>query len=140
MGGSNEYTDLLPQVIQSAREVGKHVTGWQPAGPVPASDVSSVIAVFDTIDEPAAAMPRRTLAVRDLGPTSLQVAQVASGHVDAFWEYGHDANIPLPGALIAGEAAAPGPHAEVLATLAEVSRECPLWTEGAGRPHDSRAR
>ncbi|MFC5995769.1 inositol monophosphatase family protein [Pseudonocardia hispaniensis] len=84
------------------------------------------------------AMLRHTLAVRNLGPTSLQIAQVASGHVDAFWEYGEDANNLLPGALIAREggaivtdadgnpwhptstsflAAAPTLHADVLKVL-----------------------
>lgn len=84
------------------------------------------------------AMLRHTLAVRNLGPTALQVAQVGSGHVDVFWEYGHDANNLLPGSLIAREggalvtdaegnpwtpaspafvAAAPTLHAAVLAVL-----------------------
>ncbi|WP_329487447.1 inositol monophosphatase [Kitasatospora sp. NBC_01246] len=46
------------------------------------------------------------LAVRCLGPTSLQVAQVGSGHLTLFWEYGADAGNLLPGALIAAEAGA----------------------------------
>ncbi|GAB2747264.1 inositol monophosphatase family protein [Kitasatospora kifunensis] len=46
------------------------------------------------------------LAVRNLGPTALQVAQVGSGHLDAFWECGLDAPNLLPGALIAAEAGA----------------------------------
>ncbi|GAA1240886.1 inositol monophosphatase [Kitasatospora nipponensis] len=46
------------------------------------------------------------LAVRNLGPTALQVAQVGSGHLDAFWEYGPDAVNLLPGALVATEAGA----------------------------------
>ncbi|MEU9133991.1 inositol monophosphatase family protein [Kitasatospora sp. NPDC048540] len=48
----------------------------------------------------------RVLAVRNLGPTSLQVAQVGSGHLGLFWEYGPDATNLLPGALIAREAGA----------------------------------
>ncbi|MFJ3726454.1 inositol monophosphatase family protein [Streptomyces sp. NPDC090045] len=52
------------------------------------------------------AMLRHTLAVRNLGPTALQVAQVGSGHVDVFWEYGEDANNLLSGALIARESGA----------------------------------
>ena len=81
------------------------------------------------------------LAVRNLGPTSLQVAQVGSGHLDAFWEYGPDTNNLLPGALVAAEAgasvtdtagapwtpaadtflaAAPGHRAQLLALLGEV--------------------
>ncbi|WP_051970413.1 inositol monophosphatase family protein [Kitasatospora azatica] len=46
------------------------------------------------------------LAVRNLGPTALQVAQVGSGHLDAFWEFGLDGPNLLPGALIASEAGA----------------------------------
>ncbi|URM89260.1 inositol monophosphatase [Streptomyces sp. MRC013] len=52
------------------------------------------------------AMLRRTLAVRNLGPTSLQIAQVGSGHVDVFWEFGRDASNLLPGSLVAAEAGA----------------------------------
>jgi myo-inositol-1(or 4)-monophosphatase len=45
-------------------------------------------------------------AVRNLGPTSWQIADVASGRVDAFWQYGvDDANL-LGGALISSEAGA----------------------------------
>lgn len=86
------------------------------------------------------AMLRHTLAVRNLGPTALQVAQVGSGHVEVFWEYGHDANNLLPGSLIAREggalvtnadgdpwtassssfvAAAPALHPAVLAVLSD---------------------
>ncbi|GAA1397407.1 inositol monophosphatase [Kitasatospora putterlickiae] len=46
------------------------------------------------------------LAVRNLGPTSLQVAQVGSGHLGLFWEFGPDAANLLPGALVAAEAGA----------------------------------
>ncbi|MFD9125463.1 inositol monophosphatase family protein [Kitasatospora sp. NPDC059571] len=46
------------------------------------------------------------LAVRNLGPTALQVAHVGSGHLALFWEYGADAGNLLPGALIAEEAGA----------------------------------
>ncbi|MFI9271323.1 inositol monophosphatase family protein [Kitasatospora sp. NPDC052896] len=46
------------------------------------------------------------LAVRNLGPAALQLAQVGSGHLDAFWEYGLDAANLLPGALVAAEAGA----------------------------------
>ncbi|WP_406198194.1 inositol monophosphatase [Kitasatospora sp. NBC_01560] len=81
------------------------------------------------------------LAVRNLGPTSLQVAQVGSGHLTLFWEYGADPGNLLPGALIAAEAgatvsdaagaawtagsdsflaAAPGLHGPVLEVLGRV--------------------
>ncbi|KJY38516.1 inositol monophosphatase family protein [Streptomyces sp. NRRL S-495] len=46
------------------------------------------------------------LAVRNPGPTSLQVAQVGSGHLGLFWEFGTDAANLLPGALVAAEAGA----------------------------------
>ncbi len=46
------------------------------------------------------------LAVRNLGPTSLQVAQVGSGHLGLFWEFGPDPANLLPGALVAAEAGA----------------------------------
>ena len=45
-------------------------------------------------------------AVRNLGPTSWQVADVASGRIDAFWEYGRDAGNLLAGSLVASEAGA----------------------------------
>ncbi|MEU8919627.1 inositol monophosphatase family protein [Kitasatospora sp. NPDC048545] len=91
--------------------------------------------------ESLSAMAGAVLAVRNLGPTALQVAQVGSGHLALFWEYGADAGNLLPGALIAGEAgaavtdatgaawtagsdsflvAAPGLHAEALGVLRTV--------------------
>jgi myo-inositol-1(or 4)-monophosphatase len=45
-------------------------------------------------------------AVRNLGPTAWQVAEVAAGRLDAFWEYGNDAGNLLGGALLAREAGA----------------------------------
>jgi myo-inositol-1(or 4)-monophosphatase len=42
--------------------------------------------------------------LRNLGPTSWQIADVASGRIDAFWEYGQDAANLLAGALLVGEA------------------------------------
>ncbi|MFF4919270.1 inositol monophosphatase family protein [Kitasatospora sp. NPDC001261] len=56
--------------------------------------------------ESLSAMAGAVLAVRNLGPTALQVAQVGSGHLALFWEYGLDAGNLLPGALIAREAGA----------------------------------
>ncbi|BFV59486.1 inositol monophosphatase [Kitasatospora sp. CMC57] len=61
------------------------------------------------------AVVAKVLAVRNLGPTALQLAQVGSGHLNAFWEYGPDAGNLLSGALIAREAGA-------------------LVTDGRGRP------
>ncbi|MFD7666242.1 inositol monophosphatase family protein [Streptomyces sp. NPDC059788] len=45
-------------------------------------------------------------AVRNLGPTSWQIADAAAGRLDAFWEYGRDDANLLPGALVAREAGA----------------------------------
>jgi myo-inositol-1(or 4)-monophosphatase len=45
-------------------------------------------------------------ALRNLGPTSWQIAEVASGRIDAFWQYGRDASNLLAGALVATEAGA----------------------------------
>ncbi|GLZ40833.1 inositol monophosphatase family protein [Actinokineospora sp. NBRC 105648] len=77
-------------------------------------------------------------AVRGLAPTSWQVAEVAAGRVDVFWEFGRDAENLAGAALVAREAgarvstvsggpwsatedsflaAAPGVHAEVVRVL-----------------------
>ncbi|OXM70518.1 inositol monophosphatase [Amycolatopsis vastitatis] len=45
-------------------------------------------------------------AVRNLGPTSWQVADVAAGRLDLFWQYGRDATNLAGAALIAREAGA----------------------------------
>ncbi|MFZ4841882.1 inositol monophosphatase family protein [Mycetocola saprophilus] len=45
-------------------------------------------------------------AVRNLGPTSWQVADVAAGRLDAFWEFGDDRSNLLGAVLIAREAGA----------------------------------
>ncbi|MGC4744956.1 inositol monophosphatase family protein [Micromonospora sp. DT201] len=45
-------------------------------------------------------------AVRNLGPTSWQLADVAAGRIDAFWEYGRDDANLLPGVLLARESGA----------------------------------
>ncbi|MEV6027721.1 inositol monophosphatase family protein [Streptomyces sp. NPDC052036] len=57
----------------------------------------------------------RVAAVRNLGPTSWQVADTAAGRLDAFWEFDRDDANLLPGALVAREAGA-------------------LVTDAAGRP------
>ena len=45
-------------------------------------------------------------AVRNLGPTSWQIADVAAGRLDAFWEHGRDDTNLLPGLLLARESGA----------------------------------
>jgi myo-inositol-1(or 4)-monophosphatase len=82
--------------------------------------------------------------VRNLGPTSWQVADVASGRVDVFWEFGRDVANLVAGSLIAAEAgaivtdaqgspwtfasrsfvaAAPGLHGKVIEILADVTMD-----------------
>lgn len=48
----------------------------------------------------------RVGAVRNLGPTSLQIAWVADGRLDSFWAYGADTSNWLAGELLASEAGA----------------------------------
>ncbi|NRR28690.1 inositol-phosphate phosphatase [Oxalobacteraceae bacterium] len=87
------------------------------------------------------AMLRDVVAVRNLGPTSLQLAYVACGRLDAFWEFGEDSFNCIGPALLVTEAggvvteaggtpyrlgstsiaAAPAPvHASMLLRLQEV--------------------
>ena len=80
------------------------------------SHVGSVLASsqppFVTSDANAIAMAGRSLsalladafAVRNLGPTSLQLAYVACGRLDGFWEYGEDTFNCLGGSLLVREA------------------------------------
>ena len=51
-------------------------------------------------------------AHRNLGPTSWQVADVASGRMDAFWQYGRDAGNLLGASLVARESGASVTDAE----------------------------
>ncbi|TFW18121.1 inositol monophosphatase family protein [Duganella callida] len=50
------------------------------------------------------AMLRDVAAARNLGPTSLQLAYVACGRLDAFWQYGEDGRNCIGGALLIREA------------------------------------
>lgn len=59
-------------------------------------------------------------AVRNLGPTSWQIADTAAGRLDAFWQFGTDPANLLGGALIAREAGA-------------------IVTDVSGRPWSARA-
>ncbi|MEV6469686.1 inositol monophosphatase family protein [Kitasatospora sp. NPDC051702] len=115
------------------RELAATVAGTsQP--PFVAADPVALRRAGESLCAMAGAVP----AVRNLGPTALQVAQVGSGHLALFWEYGRDAGNLLPGALIASEAgatvtdaagaawtagsdsflaAAPGLHADALGVL-----------------------
>jgi myo-inositol-1(or 4)-monophosphatase len=53
-----------------------------------------------------AAMLPVTGAIRNLGPTSWQVADVASGRLDGFWEFGQDGGNLIGSSLVAREAGA----------------------------------
>lgn len=50
------------------------------------------------------AMLRDVAMVRNLGPTSLQLAYVACGRLDAFWQYGEDGCSCIGGSLLIREA------------------------------------
>lgn len=52
------------------------------------------------------AVLEQAAAVRNLGPTSWQVADVAAGRLDFFWQYGTDATNLAGAALVAREAGA----------------------------------
>lgn len=88
------------------------------------------------------AMLRDVLAVRNLGPTSLQLAYVACGRLDAFWEFGEDGFNCIGPSLLVQEAggivtqadgarytlasdsiaaAPPGAHASMLQRLCDVT-------------------
>jgi myo-inositol-1(or 4)-monophosphatase len=100
-------------------------------------------------------MLRDVVAVRNVGPTSLQLAYVACGRLDAFWEFGEDGFNCLGAALLVREAgglvtqidgvpyglgatasiaaAPPAVHASMLVRLRD---SLPATTAGtSGRPH-----
>lgn len=54
--------------------------------------------------ESLSAMLRDVAAARNLGPTSLQLAYVACGRLDAFWQYGEDGYNCIGGSLLIREA------------------------------------
>ena len=65
--------------------------------------------VNKTLQSVSHIMPK-VFALRLLGPASLQLAYVAAGRIDAFWEYGNDIYNWLAGALLVEEA---GGHASI---------------------------
>ncbi|MFI1102411.1 inositol monophosphatase family protein [Streptomyces melanogenes] len=95
-----------------------------------------------------AAVAPAVAAVRNLGPTSWQIADAAAGRLDAFWQFGRDDGNLLPGALLAREAGAlvtdaegrpwragaasflaapPALHGRLLSLLAQPSRTGISW-------------
>nr|WP_250494881.1 inositol monophosphatase family protein [Caballeronia sp. GAWG1-1] len=57
-------------------------------------------AVVEAAGESLSAMLAKAGAVRNLGPTSLQLAYVACGRLDGFWEFGEDTFNCVAGALL----------------------------------------
>lgn len=101
-----------------------------------------------------AAVVPRVAAVRSLGPTSWQVADVGAGRLDAFWQCGRDDTNLLAGALIAAEAGAtvtdlegrpwrvggdgilaagPGVHGQLLDVLTAAREQSALPARASGR-------
>lgn len=66
--------------------------------------------VNKTLQSVSHLMPK-VFALRLLGPASLQLAYVAAGRIDAFWEYGNDIYDWIAGALLVEEA---GGHASII--------------------------
>jgi myo-inositol-1(or 4)-monophosphatase len=99
--GGGAYLDGSPAVMSAKADLSLALVGTsQPpfAGKQPE-------AVAATARATAALLPE-VGALRNLGPTSWQVADVAAGRIDAFWEFGRDAGNLLAGALVASEAGA----------------------------------
>jgi myo-inositol-1(or 4)-monophosphatase len=90
------------QIAPSERELGAAVV----ATSQPPAVRDDPRALHRAVTSLGAVLAGGVVAVRNLGPTALQVAQVGSGHLDAFWEFGLDGPNLLPGALIAAEAGA----------------------------------
>ncbi|MFD9906993.1 inositol monophosphatase family protein [Streptomyces sp. NPDC059063] len=112
------HSAVLGETYTAARGFGARRDGV-PLAPLPGAELDAAI-VASSQPHSAAAQPEavaragRALsavvpavaAVRNLGPVSWQVADVAAGRLDAFWECGRDEANLLPGALIAREAGA----------------------------------
>ncbi|MDT3396382.1 inositol monophosphatase [Streptomyces sp. B1866] len=112
------YAPLLGETYQAAAGHGATRDG-RPVAPAAVADPA--VAVVATSQPPFAAdhpeavrQAGRSLtavlpavaAVRNLGPTSWQIADTAAGRLDAFWQFGSDPANLLAGALIAREAGA----------------------------------
>lgn len=112
------HSSVLGETYTAERGRGAFRNG-EPIAPSTKIDLSVCLVATSqpptVADEPAAiagagralaAVLPKVGAVRNLGPTSWQIADTAAGRIDAFWEFGRDETNLLPGALIAREAGA----------------------------------
>ncbi|WP_037680086.1 inositol monophosphatase [Streptomyces griseus] len=112
------HAPLLKETYTAARGQGAARNGL-PVSPSVKTDLAA--AVLATSQPPfvarqpqAAEQAGRSLsavlphvaAVRNLGPTSWQIADTAAGRLDGFWQFGRDDTNLLPGVLVAREAGA----------------------------------
>ncbi|QTR05663.1 inositol monophosphatase, partial [Saccharothrix algeriensis] len=112
------HSPLLGETYSAERGGG----AWRDGAPVGPSRKTDLSAAVVATSQPPAFPPQpaanalagrklpgvldRVAAVRNLGPTSWQVADVAAGRLDLFWEYGQDAENLLGASLVAREAGA----------------------------------
>ncbi|WP_369381541.1 inositol monophosphatase [Streptomyces sp. cg36] len=112
------HSPLLGETYRAAAGHGATRDG-QPLAPSPKRDLAvAVVAsshppfvggqpgVADAAGRSLASVAPAVAAVRNLGPTSWQIADAAAGRLDAFWQFGTDDTNLLPGALVAREAGA----------------------------------
>jgi len=112
------HSPVLGESYTAARGHGAHRNG-APIAPSDKQDLAvSLLATsqppFIAAQPEAATAAGRSLsallplvgAVRNLGPTSWQIADTAAGRIDAFWQYGRDDENLLGATLIAREAGA----------------------------------
>jgi myo-inositol-1(or 4)-monophosphatase len=110
------YSPYLGELYSAARGYGAFRDGVR-VGPSVKADLGLALAGTSQLPFPArqpaavtATGRAMTLllpavgAVRNLGPTSWQVADVAAGRLDVFWEYGRDAGNLLAASLLVTEA------------------------------------
>ncbi|MCH0562316.1 MULTISPECIES: inositol monophosphatase [unclassified Streptomyces] len=112
------HAPLLGETYAAARGLGACRDGRPVAPSVKTDPAAAVVATSQPpfpARQPAAvrragrsltAVLPHVAAVRNLGPTSWQIADTAAGRLDAFWEFGRDDTNLLAGALIAREAGA----------------------------------
>ncbi|WP_328320314.1 inositol monophosphatase family protein [Streptomyces sp. NBC_00388] len=112
------HSPVLEETYTAARGHGAH-RGGAPISPSAKQDLAVTLLAtsqppFTAAQPWAAAAAGHSLsallplagAIRNFGPTSWQIADTASGRIDAFWQYGRDDENLLGAALIAREAGA----------------------------------